>query len=225
MPSLFSLLVALSLAGATSPDPDRTPPPSTATAPRPGPLDLWIQHAGTGQAVRLRVVDSDGRLDYAALVSLRALFREAGTGRDHPVHWRLAVVLARLSSAMPNRPIVLVSGYRTHSRSARNSRHLRGRAADIRVPGVPARAVVAWLRRNVPGTGVGYYPNSTFVHVDVRDRDAFWVDYAGPGRPPCYDRAPARAFATKLADRLDEAEARRTRCRRSPRHTHDPARR
>jgi len=28
--------------------------------------------------------------------------------------------------------------------------------------------------------GVGVYPASQFVHVDVRPRSYFWVDYSGP---------------------------------------------
>jgi hypothetical protein len=32
--------------------------------------------------------------------------------------------------------------------------------------------------------GVGYYPNSSFVHLDVRETNTYWVDYAGPGEAP-----------------------------------------
>jgi hypothetical protein len=39
-------------------------------------------------------------------------------------------------------------------------------------------------------TGVGYYPNSTFVHVDVRPDAAYWVDRSGPGEPPDYGPWP-----------------------------------
>jgi hypothetical protein len=28
--------------------------------------------------------------------------------------------------------------------------------------------------------GVGVYPTSQFVHVDIRPRSYFWVDYSGP---------------------------------------------
>ncbi|RMG99660.1 MAG: DUF882 domain-containing protein [Deltaproteobacteria bacterium] len=193
-------------ARATSPGAAR----SATTAPRTrAPLVLWIERLGTGRAVRVRVADGHGRIDYAALPVLRELFRDVRSGRDHPVHFRLAWVLARLSAAFPAHPVILVSGYRNHSRSAKKSRHLRGRAADVRIPGVPNRVVVEWLRRNLRGIGVGYYPNSSFVHVDVRRHDALWVDYAGPGEPPCYDPNPVRAFRSGEADRLSRSEARR----------------
>ena len=35
-------------------------------------------------------------------------------------------------------------------------------------------------------TGCGYYPRSTFVHVDVRAQAAQWVDWSRPGRRPRY---------------------------------------
>ena len=30
--------------------------------------------------------------------------------------------------------------------------------------------------------GVGIYPTSQFVHVDVRPRSYFWIDNSGPGK-------------------------------------------
>jgi hypothetical protein len=38
--------------------------------------------------------------------------------------------------------------------------------------------------------GVGYYPNSSFVHLDVREYAAYWVDYSRPGEAP--RRSPSR---------------------------------
>jgi hypothetical protein len=35
--------------------------------------------------------------------------------------------------------------------------------------------------------GVGYYPNSSFVHVDVRSQNTQWVDRSSPGERPEYD--------------------------------------
>jgi hypothetical protein len=32
--------------------------------------------------------------------------------------------------------------------------------------------------------GVGFYPNSSFIHLDVRGCAMQWVDYAGPGEAP-----------------------------------------
>jgi LysM repeat protein len=38
----------------------------------------------------------------------------------------------------------------------------------------------------LPHVGVGYYPNSTFVHLDVRGQKTYWVDVSHPGQPPRY---------------------------------------
>ncbi len=75
-----------------------------------------------------------------------------------------------------NEPYMLISGYRSpktnamlRSRSnggvAKNSRHLRGQAADLRLSsrsvGQMARAAAA-----CKGGGVGRYSGSNFVHMD-----------------------------------------------------------
>lgn len=70
----------------------------------------------------------------------------------------------------------IVSGYRSKKTNnmlrktmcgvAKNSYHLKGQAVDIHVSGVSLRK----LRDTAIGLnvgGVGYYPNSNFVHVDV----------------------------------------------------------
>ena len=58
-----------------------------------------------------------------------------------------------------------------------------GKAVDFRVTGVP-NEVVRDFCRTLKNTGCGYYPNSTFVHLDVRESSAFWIDYSKPGEPP-----------------------------------------
>ena len=59
---------------------------------------------------------------------------------------------------------------------------MKGLACDFRVEGVKTTELRDYLRKAFDKVGVGYYPNSTFVHLDVRkDRSAFWIDYSGPG--------------------------------------------
>ncbi|MGA7157390.1 MAG: DUF882 domain-containing protein [Acidobacteriaceae bacterium] len=85
-------------------------------------------------------------------------------------------LMARLGR--PDGMIDIVCGYRTpwsntflrtrgrHTGVAKNSQHIQGKAIDIQVPGVATRKL-----RNVAlsldAGGVGYYPRSHFVHVDV----------------------------------------------------------
>lgn len=49
---------------------------------------------------------------------------------------------------------------------ARDSQHPRGTAVDFRVAGVPTKLLLRFVRSLHLG-GVGYYPESKFVHADV----------------------------------------------------------
>jgi len=79
----------------------------------------------------------------------------------------------------------VISGYRPASVG---SMHSTGRAIDFRVEGVKNEDVVAYCK-TLGDTGCGFYPNSSFVHVDVRDPGAghvSWIDASGPGETPRY---------------------------------------
>ena len=57
------------------------------------------------------------------------------------------------------------------------------------------------VRKTFQHIGVGYYPNSNFVHVDVRDGpSAFWIDYSGPGQDAMYSENAALDLRTGRAD-------------------------
>jgi len=106
------------------------------------------------------------------------------TGKKTTIHPRLVRLIAQVSDTFGGRRIRVVSGYREHSHSS-NSRHPEGRALDFSVNGVPNWAIRDYLRR-LPDVGVGYYPNSSFVHLDVRDKATYWIDVSKPGEPPRY---------------------------------------
>jgi hypothetical protein len=76
----------------------------------------------------------------------------------------------------------VVSGWRDHS-YFEDSRHKHSQAVDFSIDGVANTVLRDYVRR-FRNCGVGYYPNSSFVHLDVRDSAAYWVDYAGPGEAP-----------------------------------------
>jgi len=81
--------------------------------------------------------------------------------------------------------VVLVSGYRP---AAERGFHRDGRALDFRLEGVKNEDLVAFCK-TLSDVGCGYYPNSPFVHMDVRDAGAghvAWIDGSGPGEPPRY---------------------------------------
>ena len=84
------------------------------------------------------------------------------------------------------KPVTITSGYRTaaHNRSvggAAYSQHLYGRAADIRVQGIPVEQLAAYAETCLPGTGgIGRYPPRAgravgWVHVDTRPAKSRWT--------------------------------------------------
>jgi len=77
-----------------------------------------------------------------------------------------------------NAPVMITSGYRTESYNkkvggARDSKHVKGIAADIVVKGVSPSKVAAYADLLMPDKGgIGEY--RTFVHVDVRHEKSRW---------------------------------------------------
>jgi LysM repeat protein len=158
---------------------------------RPGGGNDWLKYARSPeQAGRLdlmtyrqryrgRVLEN-GRLSPAARRSVSELLGVHGS--RPPVPDRLLRLLVRVSDTFGGRPIWIVSGYRTSSYFA-DSRHKHSAAVDFSIVGVP-NAVVRQYLLLFENVGVGFYPNSSFVHLDVRDGSMQWIDYAGPGEAP-----------------------------------------
>lgn len=97
----------------------------------------------------------------------------------------ILVRLAKVTARYPDRVVSVVSGYRPESEG---SLHQHGRAIDFQVEGVDNVELVAFCR-SLKDTGCGYYPNSYFVHLDVRKPgtgSVSWIDASGPGEPPRY---------------------------------------
>jgi hypothetical protein len=117
---------------------------------------------------------------------------------------RLMALLYNTGRHWPGHRVEVVSGYR-HPSVAKNPRspHMKGLACDFRVVGVPNTQLRDYLRTAYKNVGVGYYPNSSFVHLDVRkDRSAFWIDYSGPGERAMYSEDPNQDLKS---GRIDES--------------------
>ncbi len=155
-----------------------------------------------------RVLDERGKLLPDARKHIQSLLAswETGNKRQVALHPRLYQLIVTVSDEFGGRPIRVVSGYRQRS-YARHSKHRAGRALDFSIPGVPNTAIVDFLL-TLPNTGVGYYPNTTHVHMDARSSRMYWVDVSGPGQAPRYvhksntgERAPANVIAAKATKR------------------------
>ncbi len=140
-----------------------------------------------------------GRFDAAQLAIARAAFRYHEDDQTTDVHPRVLELVYRAVLEFDAPYVTLVSGYRT---TRATSRHNQGRAMDVVLPGVTDTRLSAYLRRQ-GFVGVGVYPLSGFVHVDVREKSFFWTDSSAPGR-----RSRVRRVAKALSLRYDR-EARR----------------
>lgn len=112
-----------------------------------------------------------------ALADVARVLRDHRTGEVHPIDPRLLDLLTQLSSRLgASQPFEVISGYRSpktnaklHAKSsgvATRSLHMQGKAIDVRLPGVPLTRLRDTALALQAG-GVGYYPKSNFVHVDV----------------------------------------------------------
>lgn len=146
------------------------------------------------QAATFSLAKCDGTAAPVGVDQLSALARAPGVRRlDAALVERLELTVDHFRKGTEAARVVLVSGYRPRSAG---SYHATGRALDFRIDGVENEALVAFCK-TLPDTGCGYYPNSGFVHMDVRDArtgHVTWTDVSRPGEAPHYVTTdPARS--------------------------------
>lgn len=138
---------------------------------------LRLYHLHTNERIDVVYRRGDQYIS-SALVRLDEFLRDHRTGDVIQLDRRLFDLLHDLTVALgrPETEIDIVCGYRTpwsneflrrsSSGVAAHSLHMLGEAIDIRIPGISTtelRDAALGLSRG----GVGYYPESGFVHVDV----------------------------------------------------------
>jgi uncharacterized protein YcbK (DUF882 family) len=117
------------------------------------------------------------------LSNINYILRDFRTGDVKEIDTGLLDLLFTLQQKLEStEPFHIISGYRSpktnsllHMMSngvARNSLHLAGKAIDIRLPGYDLKTLHSAAVELQRG-GVGYYPGSDFVHVDV-GRIRYW---------------------------------------------------
>ena len=151
---------------------------SQQSSPQDG-QDHLLRLYNTHTAERIEIVYRRGE-EYIpdALAKLDNFLRDHRTGDVRHFDPRLYDILADLSLSVghPGGEIDIVCGYRTPSTNeslrarttgvAKNSLHIQAEAIDLRMPGIETlklRKAALALGRG----GVGYYPHSDFIHVDV----------------------------------------------------------
>ncbi len=137
---------------------------------------LALYNIHTGETLR-RLYWADGSYLPDALTAINNLLRDHRTGEIKPIDPNLLDQLHAVAGQLDVRePFHIVSGYRSPRtnemlrrgghRIAKKSYHLKGRAVDVRLPGV-GHDDLRRVARDLHGGGVGYYPDSGFVHLDT----------------------------------------------------------
>jgi uncharacterized protein YcbK (DUF882 family) len=137
---------------------------------------LAFYHTHTGETLDV-VYSERGSYLPDALAEIHHLCRDFRTGDTHPIDPGLLDLLHEVRAATGHTGrFEIISAYRSPATNrmlanrstgvADHSLHLQGQAMDVRLPGVRT----ADLRRvalQLGGGGVGYYPESDFVHIDT----------------------------------------------------------
>ena len=182
--------------------------PGTKTAAKgtkkpPKNAPVLLVHINRHEELPLRLRDGQGRPVKGLQRRFDHFLRCHHTNKQHAMNPRLMRLLYQTGKHWPGKKVEVVSGYRDPT-VAKNphSPHMQGQACDFRVEGVKAAELRDYLRRAFEKVGVGYYPNSSFVHLDVRkDRSAFWIDYSGPGERAVYSANPNDDLRSGRADK------------------------
>jgi uncharacterized protein YcbK (DUF882 family) len=176
------------------------------------PGELKLYRVWSQESRRIRVLDASGRTRRPALSELRKLLRprtprKTDKSQGKEPHPRLVRLLAQVSDHFGGRPIHIISGYRRPGGYTREtSRHVAAQAIDLRIPGVPLDVLRDYCAK-LDHVGVGFYPRSQFVHLDVRRQSTRWTDYSGPGEAPRRQPPSATASTGEESPGSDEPAA------------------
>ena len=96
-----------------------------------------------------------------------------GKGADK-INPKLIELLEKLRWNIGGYPLYINSGYRCEKHNKEvggvaNSQHCLGNAADIACPRQLSFGQFKWYAEQLPFDGIGFYKDSDFIHLDVRD--------------------------------------------------------
>lgn len=180
----------------------KEPPPGKGTSelkgktlknakPEPAPVGLKsgtvaFHRIATGEKLKITLTDAKGRVRAQAANRMAAFLRPRDSKKQKRPELRLLALITEVAKHYEGRTIQVMSGYRVaKGYTSKESRHTQGAAMDIHIDGVANRALCDYLR-HFKNVGVGFYPHSLFVHFDVRDKNAYWIDMSSPGGKPSY---------------------------------------
>jgi uncharacterized protein YcbK (DUF882 family) len=158
--------------------------PALAKAAQPAPAErtLRLYNTHTGESLR-SVFWAEGQFIPDALKDINKLLRDHRNNQIAEMDPKLIVLLNEVSDKFGDSQVLhIISGYRSpesnaklHANSngvAKHSMHMEGKAIDIRMPGKDL-AQLHKAAMSMKAGGVGYYPDSQFVHMDT-GRVRYW---------------------------------------------------
>ena len=138
--------------------------------------ELAFYNLHTGESLK---TDYWAEGDYLpdAMANIDYILRDFRTNQVLPIDPQLLDLLNGLRSTLgTTQPFQIISGYRSPATNftlatnsdgvAKGSLHMQGKAIDLRIEGT-ALGDLRQAAMGLQGGGVGYYPKSNFVHVDV----------------------------------------------------------
>lgn len=152
--------------------------------------EATIVSPNTGESKRVDLGRSTALKDIRDL-SLTGNMRKqiSGAGKDLPdLDPKLLPLLQDISKQYAGKDIRIYK-----SAGAGEKAHGKGQALDIGVAGVKKADLFKYLHSKGYGKkqgGLGYYTQAPFVHVDVREKPAMWVDTSGAGEEAQNEGSP-----------------------------------
>jgi uncharacterized protein YcbK (DUF882 family) len=152
--------------------------PSLARAAIAAPHERSLRFYNTHTGETLRTMFwAEGQFIPEALQDINRVLRDHRSNTIAQMDRELMLLLDKVSSQFSNNEVIhVISGYRSPETNrklaeasggvAKHSMHLEGKAIDIRFPGRDL-AQLHKAALALKGGGVGYYPDSRFVHMDT----------------------------------------------------------
>lgn len=143
----------------------------------PKPRILAFHNINTGERLSSAFSPNSG-FNAATLKKLDHFLRDKRTSQVHRMDPNLFMKLYRIQGnlGLKTAEIQIICGYRSpatnamrHRQSrgvASNSFHMKGQAIDFRIDGTPL-AKIKQTAEALNNGGVGFYPQSNFIHVDT----------------------------------------------------------
>ncbi|SLM63649.1 MULTISPECIES: YcbK family protein [Dickeya] len=152
------------------------PGQSLASLSTARPRILTLNNVNTGERIKVEFFDGR-RYNKSELSRLNHFFRDYRANKVKTIDPALFDQLYRLQVMLgTTKPVQLISGYRSYSTNedlrsssrgvAKQSYHTQGKAMDFHIEGVQL-ANIRKAALKMRAGGVGYYPQSNFIHIDT----------------------------------------------------------